>query len=477
MELMNHQRQLADHGQGLAVGLPLEGLAASGMRLGVGWEPGLGKTIGLLATIAAVKAGGFAGRVVVVAPKSILWSAWARDAEQFTELKVVVCWAGSAAKRRKLIEQDADIYVLNYEAFKVHHLELLGRGVDWLVCDESSKAKDPNTQISKILFWFSQRVSRVHMLSGTPAPNSPHEYFAQVRCIDPSIFGTSYYRFLSTYFVPEKRFIEGKERIIGWRMPWQAEAGFRAKLAKCWWTLRASDCLDLPAETDVIRDVTLGPAEAECYVNLLQEMKHQWEDGQVTHVEANTRSMKLRQITGGHLYEKEGIVRTVGDSKLSILMELLEELGKAQVVIWAEFRAEINRIVCELGVKGKGVGKIDGSVHAADRAARIAEFQAGKLQYLACHPAAGAHGITLTAARYDVFYSLSFSLEQHQQARKRIHRVGQHWPVTHHYLLCPGTVDGRVLKVLRGKGSAAEEMKEMLVGEQSLAAAAAEVPW
>lgn len=452
IQLMNHQRKLLD-------------LAASGVdRLGIGWEPGLGKTIGVLAVIDAAKRNGFIGSTTVVAPKSILWSAWARDAEHFPELKTTVCWADSAGQRRKLIAEKSDIYILNYEAFKAHQDDLLEAGVRRLVIDESSKLKDPTSQISKAAFEFSKQMQSVYLLSGTPAPNSPHEYFGQIRCINPSIFGLSYYRFLNTYFQPQQRFVNGKVRTVGWRMPPQAKAGFLSNLQKAWWTLRAQDCLDLPPETDVIRDVVLGK-EAECYVNLMQELRHEWSDGEETTVAANTKTMKMRQVVGGNLYQADDR-RIVGSSKLDALTELLDELGHAPVVVWAEFKAEIYRIAQELLTKSKRpFGIIDGGTPARERATRIAEFQDGKLQYLICHPAAAGHGITLTAAHYDVFYSLSFSMEQHEQARKRIHRVGQHWPVTHYYLIAPGTIDVRILRVLRGKGRASEEIKAMLCEE------------
>jgi len=47
-----------------------------------------------------------------------------------------------------------------------------------------------------------------------------------------------------------------------------------------------------------------------------------------------------------------------------------------------------------------------------------------------------------------VWYTLPTSLEQYQQASKRLHRSGQAHTVTVHYLLTEGTQDAYVLDTL-----------------------------
>lgn len=331
-----------------------------------------------------------------------------------------------------------------------------------ILVHNSSKLKNERSQISKAAHEFSRRVGSAYLLSGTPAPNCPIEYYGQVRCIDESVFGPSWWRFANTYFRRQTRIVNGREVTVGWRMLQHAGAGFAAKLQSCSWSLRACDCLDLPDETDAVRPVDLSAEELHAYAGLLVQLRHEFDDGEVTATRAEAKSTKLRQVTGGNLYLHDGRARPVGRSKLDALLELLEELGARQVVVWAEFTAEIDRIVFELAEAGIDAAKVDGSVPASRRAELIGAFQAGRLRVLVCHPAAAGHGVTLTAARYDVFYSVGFFSENHEQARKRIHRTGQRWPVTHYYLVARNTIDERVLRVLRGKATAAEAMKEEL---------------
>ena len=64
-------------------------------------------------------------------------------------------------------------------------------------------------------------------------------------------------------------------------------------------------------------------------------------------------------------------------------------------------------------------------------------------------------GITLTAADTIVFYSLDYSMSNFEQAKARIHRVGQRNPCTYLYLGAAGTVDEKVLQALIDKADLA----------------------
>jgi SNF2 family DNA or RNA helicase len=448
MELMQHQRRFVE-------------IMRATSRFAWFAEPGTGKTIGTLAAVDDARGRGYQGCTVVLAPKSILWSAWARDAEHFPSLTVSVCWNASARKRAEIIAAGADVFIINPASFKRHVEDFASAGVSRIVVDESSCLKDPDSQISRAVFDFSRRCDSAILLSGTPAPNNDTEYFGQVRCIDPKLFGWSYWRFCSEYFVPIKRMIQGRERIIGWTPNMLRRDEFVEKLKTVSWSLRTCDCIDLPDETDSIREIDLSDEEQRCYDAMLADLRIQWQDGSHTAVSLNARTMKLRQATGGHIYDS-GDVRRIGTSKLAAISELIDELGDKPLVIWAEFTAEIDAIVEHLD--GRNVARIDGSVPAPVRAEIISDFQAGRLRYLVCHPAAAGHGVTMTAAHYDCYYSLSFSSEQHEQSRKRIHRNGQKWPVTHFYLIARGSIDEKLLKVQRRKADAQDEMKSLLTG-------------
>jgi SNF2 family DNA or RNA helicase len=448
-------------------------------------EPGCGKTIMTLAIIADAKAHGFVGKTLVLCPLSILHCAWAQDAAHFSDLKTVVVYSTNKNERlRQLQTPGADVLVTNYETFKKLTDEFWAAGVRRLVVDEASKAKNHDTQITRAIQRFSARCTSVYMLSGTPCANGAHEWIPQLMALKPDLFGASYWQTMYRYFYPIKRTIGDKERIVAWRQigddqapaalsAWQLigntpsekvhpiKAEFLAKLRSCSWSLAKSECLDLPEQTDIVREVTLSDAEREAYDGMLESLRLEL-NGETIAAAMQARAMKLRQITGGAILHDERI-SVLGTSKMSELLAVLDEIGDRACVIWAEFTNEINRIAAAIGPNCQ---IINGQTPPASRTDAVHQFQAGKLRRLVCHPAAAGHGITLTAASHAIYFSHGYSFETYQQSRDRIHRAGQHSPCTYWHLTVQGTIDERILNCLKGKKDAHQAIFEELGIEQ-----------
>jgi SNF2 family DNA or RNA helicase len=213
--------------------------------------------------------------------------------------------------------------------------------------------------------------------------------------------------------------------------------------------------------------VTLSAPEQSAYRTMLEELRCELADGRTLTAAVQAKAMKLRQITGGAVIS-EGRALVLGRSKVAELCEVLDEIGPRPAVIWAQFTNEIDRIAEAVRARGESVAVIDG--RSKDRPATIDAFQAGKIQRLICHPAAAGHGVTLTAAAYDVFFSHSFSFETYEQARNRIYRAGQTRAVTHYHLIVPKTIDERVWVALANKRNGSEAVMELL-GSRATAAA------
>lgn len=91
------------------------------------------------------------GAALVLAPKTILTSAWAQDAERFTpELKVSLA---TAENRHEGFKPGADLYLTNHDAVRalVRDPSLLPRGLDAFCVDESTALKSPHSQRSRAL--------------------------------------------------------------------------------------------------------------------------------------------------------------------------------------------------------------------------------------------------------------------------------------------------------------------------------------
>ena len=74
------------------------------------------------------------------------------------------------------------------------------------------------------------------------------------------------------------------------------------------------------------------------------------------------------------------------------------------------------------------------------------------------NPSVGGFGITLTAATTVVYYSNSYNLEHRLQSEDRAHRIGQTRSVNYVDLICPKTVDEKIVKALRDKKKLSAEV-------------------
>ncbi|MBT8489907.1 MAG: ATP-dependent helicase, partial [Deltaproteobacteria bacterium] len=70
---------------------------------------------------------------------------------------------------------------------------------------------------------------------------------------------------------------------------------------------------------------------------------------------------------------------------------------------------------------------------------------------LIAHPMSMAHGVTLTSCSYMVYFSLSYSYEEHKQSQDRIYRMGQKNVCTYYYLMVPGSIDRIIYRTVIGK--------------------------
>ena len=85
------------------------------------------------------------------------------------------------------------------------------------------------------------------------------------------------------------------------------------------------------------------------------------------------------------------------------------------------------------------------------------------MDILLAHPASCAYGLNLQAGgRQIIWFGLTWSLEQYQQANKRLHRQGQEKPVIVHRLVVQGGVDEDVIWALGHKGDTQAALLESL---------------
>ena len=293
--------------------------------------------------------------VVILCPVSVV-GVWRREfARHAVGGFTVICPTGSvsdkAGQSRRLIDLaeargERVALVVNYEsAWRPPLATLLtGRTWDLLILEESHRIKSPFGKASKFATDLARCCRKRLALTGTPAPHSPLDLFAQARAIDPGVFGWSFVAFRNRYAVTHPEF---KNKVTKWINQAELQEKFRGLAYEC----DLAGVLDVPEATDQAIAVTLGAKARKLYGQLEIEMWAQLDKGEISVSNALTRLLRLQQITSGFLIGDKGPV-VFGGSKLSALADIIEGLPDQKVVVWAKFREEIRRIA-EMVVKMK----------------------------------------------------------------------------------------------------------------------------
>jgi SNF2 family DNA or RNA helicase len=411
-------------------------------------DPGLGKTSTTLGAFAVLRQQGLTKGMLVVAPLRPAYRVWPLEVlkwDDFSDLRVEVL---HGPKKDAALAREADIYVINYEGLKWLSKQLEGREMpfDILVLDESSKVKDTKTLRYKTLRALRDRFARVWALTGTPAPNGIENLFGQIYMLDG---GARLGRFIT--HCRRAYFDEAPQR--GGYSLWYPKPGAReavqAQIEDIAMSLRAEDYLKLPRLIENVVSVDLPGSVWGAYRELEDEFLTDLSQGRVTASTAAVKAMKLRQIVGGGVYDDSGEALHMHNAKVTALLDLIEEQEGQPLLVAVAFRHEVDRIREALG---EDVPYLGGGVSSAEANRIVDAWNRGEIPVLLAHPTSVAHGLNLqSGGNALVWYGLTWSQEEHQQMIARIWRQGQTKPCVVHYLIADGTIDEKVVQVLRDK--------------------------
>jgi SNF2 family DNA or RNA helicase len=413
-------------------------------------EMGCGKTLTAIGITGILYQFGLISRVLVVPPLSILsvWEEEFRDYADFPYTLTVL--KGSSSKKRKQLEEvqgdGLQIVVVNYESARIIADDLLGYDADLIIADEAHKIKENRSKVSRAMHMLGDRASYKLLLTGTLITNKELDVFSEYRFLNSSIFGTSFYSFRNRYFD-----MVGYGNHIPRFRKWMTD-DFLRRLHSIAFRVTKAECLDLPEITEEVRPVQLEAKAQKIYDQLEQDSVAELKNGEVTAMNVLTKLLRLSQVTGGHINDDDTGEHHISTAKIEALSDVIDSVleENRKVVVMARFVLELDDIEEMLRKKKTGYACVRGGVK--DRAEEVHRFQTDP----SCHVfvgqvAAAGLGITLTAASTMVFYSLDYSMSNFDQAKARIHRVGQKENCHYIYLICPGTVDGKILHSLRNK--------------------------
>jgi SNF2 family DNA or RNA helicase len=398
--------------------------------------------------------------VFVIAPNSV-YQNWKKEIDiHCPEETNIYVWKVSKDKIFKMDPNKLTFVLMNVEALshasgkKWLESKLQKHGMrSMIILDESTSIKNLKASRTKAIIKIGQLARFKRILTGSPITKSPLDLFSQCAFLDKKLLGYENFTvFKSKYAVMYS--IERGGYSIQIPKYYVNLEELEFKLKNFSYRVRKKDCLDLPEKMYVQRYVDMPEEQRQAYDRLKITAMTIMQDEEVSYNNKLTELLKLQQVTNGFVKTDEGnIVDFKTNAKLKELMSIIEET-QDKCIIWANYVHNIESIKSKLAETygTDSVVSIYGKDSVEDRNQAVENFQnKDEYRFLVGNPTVGGYGLTLTAAKYVIYFSNSYNLEVRQQSEDRAHRIGQKSQVTYIDIICRDTIDQMVLHNLENK--------------------------
>jgi superfamily II DNA or RNA helicase len=423
-------------------------------------DMGLGKTMQLLAFLLRRRGENPRdGRpALLVAPTSVVGN-WEREIERFApSLNIVRHYGEGRAKAVKDFPRKPGTLVVTTYGLLRRDAELLG-GVEWSVAalDEAQNIKNASSATARAARGI--RAAHRFALTGTPVENRLAELWSILEYANPGLLGPLE-AFRRDFALPIERYgndaaAERLKRIV---------SPFILRRLKSDPTI----IQDLPPKNEMKVVCTLTREQATLYKAVVDEELRRIEssDG----IERRGRVLALLTFTkqicnhpAQYLSESGPLPKRSG--KLARATEMLEEALAAgdKALVFTQFREMGDKLVLHFASNlGVEVTFLHGGTRKKARDEMVRRFQEEPHgpRVLVLSVKAGGTGLNLTAANHVFHYDRWWNPAVEDQATDRAYRIGQKRAVQVHKLLCAGTVEEKIDRLLEQK----RELASKIVG-------------
>ena len=412
-------------------------------------DMGLGKTVQIIAFILAQKEKVSHNTNLIVVPASLVFN-WQQEINKFApSLKVLTIYG---ADRSKIIKNfnDFEIILTSYGTLLSDIRWLKDYHFNYIILDESQTIKNPDSQRYKAARLLQSRNKIA--LTGTPIENNTFDLYGQFSFACPGLLG-SREQFKMLYSVPIdqfkdiKRAAELQKRINPFLLRRTKE-----QVAK-----------ELPDKTEMVIYCEMGEQQREIYESCRQEIRDYLVGTAEDELTKSSMHVlqgitKLRQICNSPaILSKE---KYYGDasSKMDVLLEQIEtKFPYHKILVFSQFVSMLDLVRSELEQRKISFAYLTGQTR--NREAVVDSFQNNdEVRVFLISLKAGGVGLNLTQADYVYLIDPWWNPAVENQAIDRAYRIGQHKNVMAIRLICPDTVEEKIMLMQANKKDLASNL-------------------
>jgi SNF2 family DNA or RNA helicase len=435
---------------------------------------------------------------LIVCPNTLKKN-WRREFKKWYPDATIQIISGTATQRRKQFEEEADVYIINWESLRTHS-KLKGYGsislarclscgghdervsenkcevherelnkIDFkaVVADEIHRSKDPKSKQSRALWAATGDADYRFALTGTPIANNVLDLWSILHWLDPVEYPTKTRWIDRMIDVMINAF--GEMMVIGVKPSMQEEfyASINPHMRRM---LKARVLPWLPEMTFERKDVEMSAKQAKAYKQMRENMIAEIEGGEAV-VAASVLTQTTRLLQFASAYAELETDPATGEQKVRLsdpsckvdaLMDDIKngDYGDDSVAVCAVSRQLIELLSARMTEAKIPHGLITGAQSEEERQQAVDDFQSGKNKWVLFTVQAGGVGITLTKGRRLIMLQRPWSLVDYKQALDRVHRIGSeiHDSIIITDYVTEGTIEERVIQVLDTKADNFEQI-------------------
>ena len=403
-------------------------------------DMGLGKTIQIIAFLLTQKQKHPEQQSLIIVPTSLMFN-WLDEFSRFVPSLNIASHYGSSKLNSKAEIKKYDVVLTTYGTLlsDLHYLKSIT--FNYIILDESQAIKNPESQRYRAARMLVSRNKIV--LTGTPIENNTFDLYGQLSFACPGLLGSKNY-FKDIYAEPIDKFKDSR----------RAEE-LRKKISP--FILRRTKkqvIEELPSKTEMLIYCEMGMDQRAIYdtheAELRDYLQHKT-DEEISPMHVLTGLTKLRQICDSPSLLPDDEYPNEVSAKIEVLLEQLEgQITDHKVLIFSQFVSMldlIKKVLIERNIKFEYL-----TGQTKNRAEKVKNFQENlEVRVFLISLKAGGVGLNLTEADYVYLVDPWWNPAVENQAIDRVYRIGQKNKVIAVRLICPNTIEDKMLKLQSSK--------------------------
>lgn len=412
-------------------------------------DMGLGKTVQVIAFILSQREKVEHNTNLVVVPTSLIYN-WQQEIEKFApSIKVRTIYGADRIKNIADLD-DHEVVLTSYGTLLADIVFLKDYTFNYIFLDESQQIKNPESQRYKATRLLKSCNKIV--LSGTPVENNTFDIYGQLSFACPGLLGSKLF-FKQIYSSPIDMFKST-------RRARELQAKIRPFVLR---RTKQEVATDLPEKTEMVLYCEMKPEQRAIY----DAYEKQFRDyiSATTGEKLDKKSMdvlkgitRLRQICDSPLLIQGEKMPGNASSKIDTLLEEIEgKKHQHKILVFSQFVTMLDLIRTELKARQIGFTYLTGQTR--NRQAVVEEFQNNPdVRVFLVSLKAGGTGLNLTEADYVYLVDPWWNPAVENQAIDRCHRIGQDKNIVAVRLICPATVEEKIMLMQETKRDLANDL-------------------